>query len=764
MLEWRAVTEDRSGLDVAASRVTVTLPFALSADELDAQAFGPAYAVDLVESAGGQRIVFEAQGPVADGTPFQVLVNFPPGWVTAVAQPWQTAEDAAELAYAIDRIDMMLTLQEDGRLVITEQQQISVSAGALYTGSRQLSWLYSDGIHVEQISEGDLTFTPASGSLDDCDDCYAIKEDRRIAAWARYSEVLDEVAINSDLAGATLAEWRFPALVRGEATTFRLVYTVDGAVRHNEDGTQELTWTAPSASLSAGVPGYDVPVDAVQLHLALPGGMGLEDVQISGAQTERGADGAILLTPDTAVSADTAWSFNVTLPPGTITGPKPEWQTELEAAFASAEAYRARQAKIDLAWLVGKIGVGVTAVLGTIAGWYLWGSRKLREMMGNYRTTPPSDLPPGLVAYLVEGQPTPSGILASLFYLANLGLIRVNLDGETLTLERMAANLVSPGATITMANGELVKLPGHAAYLFNALLPVMPAGESVTLAAIQPSLQKALPGLYAAMGEEMVGHFYGRGGSEWRGLLKQALPIIWFGATAVFMFSFVSGGFNRGRNPAILFAVMFGGFFVFVFFMRRLDGRRTSLTELGRKEAARWRGFEAYLQEIQRYGALEEAQAIVERYFAYAVALGVEQELLDQVKVMGGWAPRWLGNGRSLDGTSWHNQPIGRPPLSRYGRWQRRWQRGSWLPRPPRPQTSPTVPVSGGVSLQKLSDQLTGSLKGASRGITSLLNTAVGEGGPVDVSISGAGQRQPVAQFGTQQQFAAQRRRRAAWV
>ncbi|MEJ2747016.1 MAG: DUF2207 domain-containing protein [Anaerolineae bacterium] len=432
-------------------------------------------------------------------------------------------------------------------------------------------------------------------------------------------------------------------------------------------------------------------------------------------------------------------------PSGPSTSPchqTPPWQTKLEAALADAEAYRAHQARIDLTWFMVKSGLGVTAVLGAIVGWYLWGSRRLREAMGNYRTTPPSDLPPGLVAYLVEGKPTPSGVLASLFHLANLGLIRVNLDGDVLTLERMAASLVSPGTAVTLANGEINKIPAHAAHLFNALLPVMPAGESVSLDAIQPSLQKALPGLYAAMGGEMVSHFYG-GGRAWPGFLKGVLPFAWFGIMALFIFSFVSGGF--GRNPAVLFAVMIGGFAVLVFFMRRLEGPRASLTKLGRKEAARWRGFRAYLKEIQRYGTLEEAQAILDRYFAYAVALGVEQELLDQVKGMGGLAPRWVGNGRFPDGTSWHNQPKALLPPNRYGRWQRRWQQGSWLPRPPRPQTAAPTPASGGLSLQKISDQLAGSLEGASGRMTNVLNTAVGEGGPVDVSIIGAGQRQTLS-------------------
>lgn len=727
-LEWRAVAEDRSGVDVEASTVTVNLPFLLGQNELDSIAFGPEYETTFSELDGGTQVVFTANGRIPNGTPFQIIVDFPSGLVVAELQPWQIVEDTANLDYTLDRIGVEMVVQEDGRLLITEQQQVTVNEGVMYSGFRKLNWLFTDGISIEQINEGDQPLRFTEDRLAACLNCYTVEEVNRYGSWVEFLDWRDEVSIREEAAGETVAEWSFPELVRGESTTFTLVYLVDGAIRINEDGTQEISWTV--------IPGYDALVTETQVRLLLPGGLGLEDVAISGGDVSRDGNG-IVVVPKTAVSPNTAWQIDLTLPESATTASKPAWQVELEAAFAEADAYRVRQARIDLGWLVGKIGAGVTAVLAAIVSWYLWGSRKLREKMGSYRTTPPSDLPPGIVAYLVDKTPTAKGILASLLHLATLGLIRVSMDDE-LTVERVVDHKIGMGSIITSASGESVTVPLHAARLFNKLQPLLSLGESVSLAKLAPSLPTAIPDLYAAMGEEMVSHYYGSGNSEWRTNLKKVIPFIWFVGTAVFMFAFVSGGISPDRNPAVLFLVMGGGFALMVFLTRQLERPKAALSELGRQEAKKWLGFKAYLQEISRFGTMVEAQDIMERYFAYAVALGVDETLLAQVQAMGVQVPGWIGNGRYPNGTPWQNKPHLPHTSRRADRWRRRWQQGSWLPRPPRPQT-PVISEEGGISLQGLSDQLTDSLESASSRMTTMLNTAVGDAKPVDVVIRGGG-------------------------
>ncbi len=154
-----------------------------------------------------------------------------------------------------------------------------------------------------------------------------------------------------------------------------------------------------------------------------------------------------------------------------------------------------------------------------------------------------------------------------------------------------------------------------------------------------------------------------------------------------------------------------------------------------------WEGFKAYLVDIKKYGNLAEAQEILDRYFSYAIALGVEETLLVQVNEWGGHAPAWLGDGQLNDGSAWHN---------RYDRrlHRRRWyQRGSFLPRqtqPKRPLPSNQTMSKPRPSLQAVSDNLTRSLNRASDNMTELLNTAVGEGKTQKLSIIAFGRSRDV--------------------
>ena len=73
-------------------------------------------------------------------------------------------------------------------------------------------------------------------------------------------------------------------------------------------------------------------------------------------------------------------------------------------------------------------------------------------------------------------------------------------------------------------------------------------------------------------------------------------------------------------------------------------------TPVGVDEANRWRAFRNYLLRIKEYGTVAAAQRILDRYFAYAVALDVDELLLAQAEEMGGRVPVWTtssGSARS---------------------------------------------------------------------------------------------------------------------
>jgi uncharacterized membrane protein YgcG len=730
VLEWRAVPADRSGLAVPASRVTVNLPFAPDPAALGATAFGPAYTAEILPLAAGQQVVFEATEPLPDGAAFQVLVDFPHGLVTAVPQPWQIAADQAELSYRLERVDVELELTADGLLRVVEEQRVAVDAGNMVEGYRTFPWLYLEGLDELTVSEGEIPFVYQSdaGALQ-CEYCFTLRVADRPASWARFDARRDEIVIDAERAGSADVVWRFPALVQGEATTFRLEYVAQGAVSVNEES-QQLYWTV--------LPNYPVPVEAASVRLRLPGGLGLEDIRVEGATGTLLEDGRILFT---LAAPAPAWSLTITLPPGATTAVKPQWQLQLETVTETAVATRERVARRQLALQGGGLLAGVLAALGGVTAWYLRGSRKVREMLGKYRTEPPSDLAPGLVAYLVEKEATARGALASLLHLAALGLVRAQVVGETLLLERVYEEPLKPRQRLTTPTGDVVRAPDHVVRLFNGLRAVLPQGSAVPLDQILPAFHGLLPALYAAMGEEMVNYFHGGGRRRAGCLSSNVVPFIGFLIFAGMALLLSSGIAEVGVTMAVLCAF---GLFFFIVFLQALRGVfKSGLTDAGTQEANRWLGFKAYLQDIQKFGDLPEAQEILDRYFAYAVALGVEERFLQQVRALGGVTPAWLGGGELPDGSPWRSRPLtGRP-------WYRRpwYQRGAWSARPARPVTAAPRPVKPESAedqrpaLQRVSDALTGSLSNANTSLTRTLNTAVsGSQEPVGVRIKAAGQ------------------------
>ncbi|MCA9917018.1 MAG: DUF2207 domain-containing protein [Anaerolineales bacterium] len=728
-LEWRVVPADRSGIPVPQSEITVTLPAAVPANALTADAFGPEFDVKVAEDAASTTVTYRAKGEIADGTSFHILLDFPPEVVTAVTQPWQIAEDSANLIYSIDQIDMQIEMQPDGTLNVVETQQVSVQAGILYQGFRQLNLLFTDGIQILSVSEGDFPFREVDPGSD-CINCYTVETKAPLSWWASYSPVYDEVRINEEAAGNVNLNWYVPALVSGESSQFTIEYRVEGAVLPSETE-QYLNWTAVS--------NYDVPVQNVQVTWQLPNGLNLEDASFDGTNLDvsRSADGAIVLTNLERILPNTPWQIELTLPPNALDAAVPAWQQKIDAEVVEGIAFQEEQARQALIRLVVGILAVVLAILGGLAYWYLQGSRRLREAQGNYRTEPPSNLPPGVVNYLVEGKMTARGILASVLHLADLGLLRLKM-GEPLEITAVRQQPLTANTKIITPAGEERTISRFLADLFNLLLSHLPEGKSVSLTSSLLILPNELPQLTKTMGEEMVGYFYGRK----TGLGKSSNALSFITMIAIFgglAYIFMNNLYARWDVPFPFFMV--GGMMLWILMNARADRPGRPLTEQAKKEKEKWQGFKLYLSKIQEFGSLEEAQEILDNYFAYAVALGVDERLLAQIEALGGKMPTWLGDGapsRPVVRRTWLEQ------------WQRRWQRGSWQPQPPRPATgiptTTTLPTVGSGDgrppLERISDSLAGGLERSSDRLADMLNTATGgkSGDAPNIVLNAAGQ------------------------
>ncbi|MFW6135470.1 MAG: DUF2207 domain-containing protein [Chloroflexota bacterium] len=739
-LSWKAVPADRSGIPTEASRVTVHLPAPVDGNDLTIDAQGADASVEIPDD---QTIVFESRGAIPDGTAFEVTVGFPRGLTGATVTDWQRRIDEQQAVYHWETFDVDLTIGPDGTLGVTEEQALAVDAGHVYHGYRIIPWLYLDQItDIEVRSAGQ----PFQFSATPCEACYVVEEKPRQGEWVSYDG--RQVIIHEDRVGSTLVEWAFPALGAGDSATFELSYTVIGAVRVLSES-QEIDWTVVFGD-------RDAPVHSAHVDLYLPAGLSADDVRVSGGTTSLQPDGALRVAHDGPVPGGQPWAVSIRMPADATAAQKPAWQGELEYQLEKEQARveAERQAAVRRArWQVGLGALSclfpVVGLAGVIAAWYVWGRDRAASPVAAYLTTPPSDLPPGIVAYLVDERPTVKGVLADLLRLATLGLISVDLQKEDFTVQLNWTREIGDGETVRTSGGEEVNLVKHERTLFNVLVRRIreisggdseeqePQDQPVPFSRIERAFTRALPTIYEEMGEVASQYFSilpetARRRWQWAG----QIVVIAAGALGVVgLCGMTAMGWAACAPPVGLAAVG-----LMLIAVSRWMPQRTTL---GIEEAARWRAFRRYLKNLKQFGDLESAQAVLDLTFPYAVALDVEEVVLRQAEDMDVRVPIWMVP-TSVNVGPRVGRVHGGGLRDRVTRELAPPQSTTQAPRAAKVRPSLAErPAGADVSLQGLSDRLSRSLNQASRSLSSLLNTAVGEvddvDSPFEVVVKGAG-------------------------
>lgn len=739
-LAWTAVPADRSGIPTEASRVTVVLPASVDQENLITSARG---AEASVEIADGRTIVFESNGPIPGGTPFEVEIGFPHGITEAVVTDWQRRADETTAAYRWTDVTVDAEITGDGSLLVNERHTLAVESGHLYSGYRIIPWLYLDSVEDVAVQAGSQAFQ-LSGSP--CEYCYVVEQKAGQADWVRFDG--QQVVIDSDRAGSTLVEWSFPALGAGAAESFQLSYTAIGAVRVLSDA-QQINWTVIFGD-------RDVPVETATLNLSLPPGVSSDEVTVSGDTVTVLPNGSLQIIHEGPVPAGHAWSVVARMPADATPAEKPVWQDQLEQRLQEEQAHiqAERKAAVRAArWQTGLAALGclfpVLGLTGVVAAWYVWGRDRAAPPVAAYLTEPPSNLPPGIVAYLVDEEPTVKGVLADLLRLATLGLISVDLRKEDFTIHLNWPHSIGEEEAVHVGDGEPVDLYPHERALFNLVVErvsdlgrdasSMDSGEdtSVSFSQIERAFGQGLPMIYEQMGETAARYFSvlpetARRRWKWAG---QAVVLAGIALGVAGLCGLTAVGWPACAPPVGLTAVGL----MFIGVSRWMPQRTT----LGIEEAAKWRAFRRYLKNLRQFGDLEDAQAVLDRYFPYAVALDVDEIVLREAEKMDARVPIWMVPARVDVG------PFATPPPAQRGLGDRVADRlgpprsGAGDVRAAKIRPTPSKrPSAANLSLQGISDNLARSLNRASRSLSSVLSAAAGDpsggGSPFEVTAKGA--------------------------
>ncbi len=483
----------------------------------------------------------------------------------------------AAKTYRAERYDVDLTVQPDGSLIVTETVVFRFEGGPFTYVFRDLAYTELDEIDRLQAGMDGQTLSQGTGP--------------------------GQVEIQ---AGRPLkVTWHLPPT--SDAThTFTLAYRVQGAIRRLADA-DALFWRAIPEE-------HDYEIAASTVTLRYPGTtslLGQPTVRGAAAQVEWGAGLAVVIAGNIGRNRDLI--VEARFPLGSLIATPPRWQR------IQAE----RQEQVQQALPVGLSAGLLTVVAG--GGWLAWSWRRhprpavpasARLMT---RTTPPSDLPPGLGVKLAGGA---MPALATLFDLARRGVLRIEEVprrwGRKFILHRQ------PDAR---------PLRPHEQGLLEAMFRTR-AGleESTGLTEAGRRLGNRLKQFNKPLEAELIA----------AGLLDEArhkhrqyllavtligivLGVLLFVIGMILASAVAENRTWSGLSPAVATVGLGVGLFLFGLVGVILASTFPTLTAAGEEAAAAWRSFGNYLKEVARgrQALLRDEQ--FEAYLPYAAGFGLAE-------------------------------------------------------------------------------------------------------------------------------------------
>ncbi len=494
-----------------------------------------------------------------------------------------------------ERYDVTFDVQRDGRMLVTETQQIRFLSGEWENGGRKVPLG-----RVDDISQVEVAEVGPGGSLEPLP--------------ARTATEGNELQI----------AWQFPPTFGGEVRTFQVRYLVEGVVGVYPESHQ-VRWIAVPEERR-------FPVEAGRVTLNLPGSVPPEDLQLESYPErlrgeEQPTENGALFTIDGIPSYE-GFEVRAEFPLGVVQTAAPRWQQAADRQAYLNENVKPRNN-------VTLLGLGVLIpVVGLVGLLVLWLTRGKDPGVGRdveQIKTPPSDLPAPLAGVLLDEEANVQDVISTIVSLAERGVLRITQE----TNEKLMGSssdfrleLLQPYRPENLRTYERLLVEN----LFGS-------ENSVLLSEAKGRFMAAVPAFKDHLYEEVVrtGLFKDnpdkvrrRYRSLGTGILVLGILLGCVGSSALSQYASAFFVFL----PALgLAAVGFG--------LRRLSQAMPVRTVNGAVEASRWRSFRNYLAHIERTPDIAQDKGAFERYLSYATAFGLGRSWLDKFSSVGTPAPAW---------------------------------------------------------------------------------------------------------------------------
>lgn len=499
--------------------------------------------------------------------------------------------------------------------------------------------------------------------------------------------------------GISLRYMFFQPITNGNQQ-FTISYTVNGALRVYEDGDQ-LWWSAIPEEH------FGFPIRNSVVTVELPDGYaprsGIDPVETYGVPAEVSVDGRIVrATATRVVGGNESFEIRVQYPHDPNASP-PLWQS-------SFDDRRAFEQNVLPFLNIGSIALSLLILIGFPFGTYAYWNRRGRDPeigpVPEYLSEPPSDLRPAVIGTLIDERADVHDIVSIFVDLAQRGYM---VFEET----RTEGLLFGMGAKTTFTFKRTDKPIDDLHEFEKQAMRKVFTSQNQKVRDLD-DLKNEFYKIIGDLQNKLYDALYDRGFVDTR---PKTTRTIWqFIARSGVIVALVIGTFSFSLIETVGAMVLCVPFalgvaslimLIFANFMPRK-------TYKGAVEAAKWRAFKHYLENLKKYADVDEAATRFDEFLPYAVAFGMERQWINHFK------------------DSKHARiPMWYFPTYQGGRYSGGYRAGTPVSQNiPLPSVNDVLPgdlarAGGGAGgLDTMSQGMSGGLNSISDGLTSMLDSA----------------------------------------
>lgn len=578
-------------------------------------------------------------------------------------------------SYHFDRYDADITANTDGSLDVVETLVYVYDSGRFHRGNRAIPLDRTGGITNVSVAEVSASGAPTPYRLTSYD-----PDNSTFGVPGTYGIVRDGNQLK--------IRWVYD-YVSNTTKTFQVSYHVDGAIRVYSDR-DEFDWYA--------VPqGAGGTINSSRVQLTLPQGVDASKMTTASKPTAESNASGNRIVWSTSGNLDNGLEVGAHIPKGVLNATVPPWQPSVDQQERQQAEYDKNvRPLIDFGALALSIIIAVVGVLWSVRRWYTQGREQPVKLFSDYVTEPPSNLPPGLVGTLLDESADVRDVIATVVDQGRKGnLVIREIDESMLIFHNKDFEYQLLNSRVEYPYEDMV------------LQAIFKHGNPVRLSALKNTFYSDLQPIYSEMYNEVVrqGLFPEspravRSRNIAGGIFVLVFAALLFAAAALF----------ASTMSWMLFALPIALLPMGIIWLVTA-GAMPRKTDKGAEEAAKWRAFARYLQEMQRYTNVQAAADKFQQYLPYAVAMGIERDLIRQFQnVPSAMPPYYIPYGY---GPMWVPYPVGTGNPQNIGPGSMGGQPGG-----PAPGFNP----AGG--MQGMSDSLAGAMQGMSDSFTQMVNSA----------------------------------------